>query len=189
MTHGWHGVRNQGLNRAPGSWKPHFSIWSRSEISMNGIPLPLYPFPLAFQPVHEASCRPPSPLPGVVIASCQLSFLATLLAVVLSIQVANVVLTTVVADQSEARTQSPEDVAKLTFVGFWVSRQLLTPRGRSPTKDPRKTAQCFARERQQQSTKAVQQQYQLEHSKTLYCLTCVDESPDHNDHEHTNDSS
>ena len=30
---------------------------------MNGIPLPLYRFPLAFQPVNEASCRPPSPLP------------------------------------------------------------------------------------------------------------------------------
>ena len=56
--------RNLGLNRAPGSWKPHLGIGSRSEISMNGIPLPLYPFPLAFQPVHEASCRPPSPLPN-----------------------------------------------------------------------------------------------------------------------------
>ena len=43
----------------------------------------------------------------VAIASHWLTFLATLLAVVLSIQVANVVLATVVADQSEARTQSP----------------------------------------------------------------------------------
>ena len=34
---------------------------------------------------------------------------------VLSIQVANVVLTTVVADQSEARTQSPESVAKIAL--------------------------------------------------------------------------
>ena len=43
---------------------------------------------------------------GVVIASCWLAFLATMLAVVLSIQVADVVFTTVVADQSEGRTQS-----------------------------------------------------------------------------------
>ena len=55
--------RNQGLNRAPGSWKSHFGIGSRSEISMNGMTPPLYPFPLAFQPVNEASCRPPSTLP------------------------------------------------------------------------------------------------------------------------------
>ena len=87
---------------------------------------------------------------------------------VLSIQVANVVLTTVVADQSEALTQSPEDVAKLTFASDFVvvqvSRQLLTPRGRSPTTDPRKIAQRFAKEGQQQSTKEVQQKYQLENS-------------------------
>ena len=43
---------------------------------------------------------------GVAIASRQLTYLATLLAVVLLIQVANVVLTTIVADQSVARTQS-----------------------------------------------------------------------------------
>ena len=44
---------------------------------------------------------------GVAIASRQLTYLATLLAVILSIQVANVVVTTVAADQSVARTQSP----------------------------------------------------------------------------------
>ena len=49
----------------------------------------------------------------VAIASRWLTYLATLLAVVLSIQVANVVLTTVVADQSVARTQSLEAVAKM----------------------------------------------------------------------------
>ena len=49
----------------------------------------------------------------VAIASHWLTFLATLLAGVLSIQVANAVLTTVVADQSEARNQSPEAVAKM----------------------------------------------------------------------------
>ena len=52
--------------------------------------------------------------------------------VVLSIQVANVVLTTVVADQSEARTQSREAVAKMALasdvVVVQVSRQLPTPR-------------------------------------------------------------
>ena len=57
-------VCSQGLNRAPGSWKSNFGIGSRSEISMNGMTPPLDPFPLEFQPVHEASCRPPSPLPN-----------------------------------------------------------------------------------------------------------------------------
>ena len=55
---------------------------------------------------------------------------------------ANVVLTTVVTDQSVTRTQSPEAVAKMALasdvVVVHVSRQLLTPRGRSPTTDPRK---------------------------------------------------
>ena len=55
--------RNQGFNRAPGSWKSHFGIGSRSENSMNGTTPPLYPFPLAFQPVNEAPCRPLSPQP------------------------------------------------------------------------------------------------------------------------------
>ena len=81
----------------------------------------------------------------VAIASHQLTFLATLLTVVLSIKVANVVLTTVVADQSEARTQSPEAVARMALasdvVVVQVSRQLPTPRGRSPSTDPRKGAQ------------------------------------------------
>ena len=79
---------------------------------------------------------------GVAIANRKLTYLATLLAVVLSIQVANVVLTTVVADQSVARTQSPEAVTKMALasdvVVVQVSRQLLTPRGRSPTTGPRK---------------------------------------------------
>ena len=108
---------------------------------------------------------------GVVIASCQLTFLATLLAVVLSIQVANVVLTTVVADQSVARTQSPEAVAKVALasdvvvvVVVQVSRQLPTPRGRSPTTDPRKIARCLAGEGQRQSAKEMQQRSQLENS-------------------------
>ena len=103
---------------------------------------------------------------GVLAASCWLIFLATLLAVVLSIQVANAVLTTVVADQSVARTQSPEAVAKMAFasdvVVVQVSRQLLTPRGRSPSTDPRKVAQYLTRERQQQSAEETQQQSQLE---------------------------
>ena len=47
-----------------------------------------------------------------------------LLAVVLSIQVANVVLTTVVADQSEARTQSPEPVAKMALASDVVVVQV-----------------------------------------------------------------
>ena len=69
----------------------------------------------------------------VAIASPELTFLATLLAVVLSIQVTNLVLTIVVADQSEARTQSPEAVANMALasdvVVVQVSRQLPTPRG------------------------------------------------------------
>ena len=169
--------RNQGLNRAPGSWKSHFGIGSRSEISMNGMTPSLYPFPLAFQTVSEAPCRPPSPLPnpeavaslaGVVTASCQLTFLATLLAVVLSNQVAKVVLTTVVTDQSVARTQSPEAVAKMALASYvvvvQVSRHLLTPTGRSPSTDPRKVAQYLTREKSQQSAKETQQQFQLENS-------------------------
>ena len=99
---------------------------------------PLYPFPLAFQPVNEASCRPlsPQPKPGVFASHVggggsgdgQSLALAKLLAVVLSIQVANVVLTTVVADQSAARNQSPEAVAKMALasdvVVVQVSRKL-----------------------------------------------------------------
>ena len=84
-----------------------------------------------------------------------------MLAVVLSIQVANVVLTTVVADQSVARTQSPEAATKEALASdvavVQVSRQLPTPRGRSPTTDPRKVAQYLSRERQQQSAKETQQ--------------------------------
>ena len=91
-----------------------------------------------------------------------------MLAVVLSIQVANVVLTTVVADQSEARNQSREAVAKMALtsdvVVVQVSRQLPKPRGRSPSTDPRKVAQYLTRERQQQSEKETQQQSQLENS-------------------------
>ena len=88
----------------------------------------------------------------------KLTYLAPLLAVVLSIQVANVVLTTFVADQSVARTQSPEAVTKKKalasdLVVVQVSRQLPTPRGRSPTTDPRKVALYLSRERQQQSVK------------------------------------
>ena len=67
-----------------------------------------------------------------------------LLAVVLSIQVANVVLTTVVTDQSVARTQSPEAVTKMALasdvVVVQVSRQLPTPRGRSPSTGERNAA-------------------------------------------------
>ena len=104
----------------------------------------------------------------VAIASHQLTFLATLLAVVLSIQAANVVLTTVVADQSEARTQSPEAVAKMALASddevVRVSLQLPKPRGRSPSTDPRKVAQHLTRERQQQSAKETQRQSQLENS-------------------------
>ena len=51
---------------------------------------------------------------------------------VVSIQVANVVLTTVVADRSEARNQSPEAVAKMALasdVVVQVSRQLPKPQG------------------------------------------------------------
>ena len=103
----------------------------------------------------------------VAIASNWLTYLATLLAVVLSIQVANVVLTTVVADQSEARTQSPEAVAKMALasdvvVVVQVSRQLPKPRSRSPSTDPRMVAQYLTRERQQQSAKETQQQSQSE---------------------------
>ena len=43
---------------------------------------------------------------------------------VLSIQVANVVLTTVVADQSVARTQSPEAVAKMALASDVVVGQV-----------------------------------------------------------------
>ena len=67
---------------------------------------------------------------------------------------ANGVLTTVVADQSVARTQSPEAVTKMALasdVVVQVSRQLLIPMGRLPTTDPRKIAQYLSRERQQQS--------------------------------------
>ena len=74
---------------------------------------------------------------------------------------ANVVLTTVVADQSEARTQSPDAVANMAFasdvVVVRISRQLPKPKGRSPSTDPRKVAQYFTRERQQQSVKETQQ--------------------------------
>ena len=85
---------------------------------------------------------------------------------VLSIQAANVVLTTVVADQSEARNQSPEAVTKMSLasdvVVVQVSRQLPKPRGRSQSTDPRKVAQYLTRERQQQSAKETQRQSQLE---------------------------
>ena len=79
------------------------------------------------------------------------------------------VLTVVVADQTVARTQSPEAVAKMALasdvvVVAQVSRQLLTPSGRSPTKDPRKIAQCLAWEGQQLSVEEMQQQSQLENS-------------------------
>ena len=78
------------------------------------------------------------------------------------------VLTTVVADQSEAGTQYPEAVAKMALasdvVVVRVSRQLPKPRGRSPSTDPRKVAQYLTRERQQQSAKETQQQSQLENS-------------------------
>ena len=90
------------------------------------------------------------------------------MAVVLSIQMANVVLTTVVADQSEARNQSPEAVAKMALaydvVVVQVSRQLPKPKGRSPSTDPKKVAQYLTREKQQQSAKETQQQSQLENS-------------------------
>ena len=86
----------------------------------------------------------------------------------MSIQVAIVVLTTVVADQSVSRTQSPEAVAKVALASdvivVRVSRQLPKPRGRSPTTDPRKVAQYLTRERQQQSAKETQQQSQWENS-------------------------
>ena len=53
------------------------------------------------------------------------------------------------ADQSEAGTQSPEAVAKMALasdvVVVQVSRQLLTPRCRSPTTDPGKIAECLER--------------------------------------------
>ena len=85
------------------------------------------------------------------------------------------------ADQSVARTHSSEAVAKMALasdvVVVKVSRQLLTPRGRSPTTDPRKVAHCLAREGQRQSAKEMQQQSQFEKSSNLYCLTCVDEGP------------
>ena len=74
---------------------------------------------------------------------------------------ANVVLTTVVADQSEAGTQSPEAVAKMALASdvlvVRVSRQLPKPRGRSPSTDPRKVAQYLTRERQQQPAKETQE--------------------------------
>ena len=80
---------------------------------------------------------------------------------------ANVVLTTVVADKSEARNQSPEAVAKMSLasdvVVVQVSRQLPKPRGRSPSTDPMKVAQYLKKKRQQQSAKETQQYY----------LTCV----------------
>ena len=62
------------------------------------------------------------------------------------------------------------------------------PGCRSPSTDPRKVAQYLTRERKQQSAKETQQQSQLENSWLLYYLTCVDESPAYNDHEHTGDS-
>ena len=82
---------------------------------------------------------------------------------------ANVVLATVVADQCEAKNQSPEAVAKMALasdvvVVVRVSRQLPKPRGRSPSTDPRKVAQYLTREGQQQSAKETQQQSQLENS-------------------------
>ena len=106
---------------------------------------------------------------GVVIASCWLTFLATWLAVVVSIQVANVVLATVVTEQFVDRTQSPEAVAKMALasdvvVVVQVSRQLLTPRGRSPTTDPGEIVRCLAREGQRQSAKEMQQGSQVENS-------------------------
>ena len=160
---------------------------------MNGMTPPLYPFPLAFQPVYEASCRPPSPQqkPGVFAShvggggrgDCQSSadIPCNVVGGGLSIQVSNVALTTVVADQSEARTQSPEDVAKMALasdvVVVQVSRQLPMPRGRSPSTDPRKVAQHLTRERQPTVREGNA------------AAVSVDESPAYNDHEHTGDSS
>ena len=128
--------RNQGLNRAPGSWKSHFGMGSRSEISMNGMTPPLYSFrwhsnQLTRHPVDrrlhhqfQEHLHPMLVAAGVAIASRQLTCLATLLAVVLSIQVANVMLTTVVADLSEARTQSPEAVTKMALASDVVVVQV-----------------------------------------------------------------
>ena len=104
----------------------------------------------------------------VEIASHWLTLLATSLAVVLSNKVANVVPTTVVADQSEARTPFPEAVTKMALasdvVVVQVSQQLPKPKGRSPSTDPRKVVQYLKRESQQQSAKETQQQSQLENS-------------------------
>ena len=86
----------------------------------------------------------------VEIASHWLALLATSLAVVLSNQVANVVLTTILADQSEARTPYPEAVTKMALasdvvVVAKVSRQLPKPRGNSLSTDPRKVVQYSKR--------------------------------------------
>ena len=90
---------------------------------MNDIPLPLYPFPLTFQPVPEASCRPPSPLPnpgtfashvgGTGNGDCQL--LADIPCNVVGGGPVSPSCEHGVADQSVARTQSPEAVARMAL--------------------------------------------------------------------------
>ena len=128
---------NQGLNRALGPGSPTSLSGSRSEISIShSNQSTRHPVDRRLHYQIQEHSHPILVAAGVVIASCSLTFLATLLAMVLSIQVANVVLTTVVADQSVARTQSPEAVAKMALasdvvVVTQVSRQLLTPTGRS----------------------------------------------------------
>ena len=172
--------RNQGFNRAPGS----LEVPLRYRISIRDFhewhDTTLVSFPLAFQPVNEASCRPlsPQPKPGVFAShvggggsgDCQ--SLADIPCNVVGGGPVNpsgdVVLTTVVADQSVARTQSPEAVAKMALASdvdvVQVSRQLPTPRGRSPSTHPRKVAPYLSRERQQQSVKETQQRSQLKNS-------------------------
>ena len=153
---------------------------SRSENSTNGMTPPLYRFPLARHPVNEASCRPLSlqPKPGLFAShvggggsgGCQSSADIPCNAVgdgpVIPSGERGV--DHCVADQSQARTQSPEAVAKMSLasdvVVVQVSRQLPKPKGRSPSTHPRKVAQYLTRERQQQSAKETQQQSQLENS-------------------------
>ena len=141
--------RNQGFNRAPGSWKSHFGIGSRSENSMNGMTPPLYLFPLAFQPINEASCKPPSPQPkqGVFAShvggggngDCQslADIPCNVVGGALSIQVAIVVLTSLKPEISPLKLW-PKWHLRLMLLLYKSHGNCRGPRFVLPTTDPKK---------------------------------------------------
>ena len=131
---------SQPKSQSCSSWKSHFGIGSRSEISMNGMTPPLYPFPLAFHPVNEASCRPPSPLPKPGAFASHVGGGGSGVCQSLADIPCNVVGGGPVNPSGERGVDHCVADQSVSLNGTQVSRQLLTPRGRLPTTDPRKIA-------------------------------------------------